>query len=157
MREATVSVPGIARAGILAGLLGAVSIDAYLLTIYVAVSHSLTVAQFYQYVASGAVGKAASASEAFVGLGVAVHLTVSLGWGIGFAYLAARTPQLLTRPLVSGLVYGLVVLMSMWLVEFAAGIWHFPTIASVEQDVVAHCLFYGLPVAYVVSRTLRRA
>lgn len=157
MREATASVPGIARAGILAGLAGAVLIDIYLLAIYVVLGHAYTMTQFYQFVASGAVGPAAYTAASYAWLGALLHVLVSIGWGIGFAYLATRTPQLIARPAVSGVVYGVVVMLSMWLVEFAAAIWRFPSLASFEHDLVSHTLFFGLPVAFVVARTLRRA
>jgi hypothetical protein len=155
MRQATLSTPIIARAGLLGGLAGAILIDAYLLLIYVVLGHASTLAAFYEYVASGAVGKVAYTDPTYAWLGLGLHLVVSITWGIGFAYIAARTPQVLARPLVSGLVFGGVVLIAMWLVEFAAAIWIFPTASSVEHALVSHMLFFGLPVAYVVARELR--
>jgi hypothetical protein len=157
MRQATLSTPTIARAGLLGGLAGAVLIDAYLLLIYVVLGHASTLTAFYQYVASGAVGKAAYADPSYAWLGLALHLAVSLTWGVGFAYVGARTPQVLARPLVSGLVFGIVVLIAMWLIEFAAAIWIFPSASIVEHALVSHLIFFGLPVAYVVSRELRPA
>ncbi len=52
-------VPGVARAGVLGGLAGAITFDAYMLGIFVFLSHTYSLTTFYQYVASGAIGKAA--------------------------------------------------------------------------------------------------
>jgi hypothetical protein len=156
MREATISLPGVARAGIVGGLVGAIAIDLYLLVIYVFVAHAFTLVTFFQRVASGAIGKSAYGDPSYAWLGLALHLAVSVGWGIGFAYVAARTPQVRARPLTSGLVFGGVVMLAMWLIEFAAAIWQFPTAATFEHALVAHMLFFGLPVSYVVARELGR-
>jgi hypothetical protein len=158
MQQATISTPALARAGLIGGLVGAILIDAYLLTIYVFVGHALTLEAFYQLVAAGAIGRAAAfATPSAAWLGLGLHLMVSIGWGLGFAYIAARTPQVGERPLISGIVFGAVVMLSMWLIEFAAAIWNFPTVATFENDLVAHVLFFGLPVAYVVAWDLRRS
>ena len=156
MRAATVSLSGVARAGVLGGLIGAVTIDAYLLSVYVYVAHAYTPTRFFQYVASGAIGKSAYGDPSFAWLGLALHVGVSAGWGIGFAYVAARTPQVRARPFTSGIVFGGVVMLAMWLIEFAAAIWQFPTVATFEHALVAHTLFFGLPVSYAVSRELGR-
>ncbi len=157
MREGTISLPGVARAGILGGLAGAITIDAFLIAIFVVLSHTFTLETFYQYVASGLIGKPAYADPGYVYLGIALHLAVSIGWGIGFAYVATRSPQVIARPLTSGLVFGAVVMLAMWLIEFAAAIWVWPTLASFENELVAHTIFFGLPVAFVVARASRRA
>jgi hypothetical protein len=157
MTEGTMGVPGVARAGVLGGLAGAITVDAYMLGIFVFLSHTYSLTTFYQYVASGAIGKAAYGNPSFAWLGLALHVVVSLCWGVGFAYIATRTPQVLARPLVSGVVFGLIVMLSMALIEFAAAIWAFPTLATFENGVLAHTLFFGIPVAFVVTRELKRA
>jgi hypothetical protein len=156
MHEGTLTRPRIARAGILGGLAGAVTIDLYMLGIFVFLAHTATLTSFYQYVASGAIGKAAYGNPSFAWLGLGLHVAVSLGWGLGFAYIATRTPQVLARPLVSGIVFGLIVMLSMALVEFAAAIWAFPTLATFENGVIAHTLFFGVPVAFVTVREMKR-
>jgi hypothetical protein len=147
----------IARAlgpGILAGLVGGVLIDAYLLAVG-ALSHGLTPAQLYMFVASGLIGKAAYAFPGTVALGAAMHLVISAGWGVGYAYAALGSPQLLARPLISGIVFGLFVYLIMQIVEALTGIWHVPSANDAFTAIVAHSLFFGIPVAYVVSRRLR--
>ncbi len=132
-------------------------IDAYLLVTVVLVGHAATLEGFYQFVASGAIGPAAYA-EGSTGalLGLAVHVAVSLSWGVGYAYAAAQTPQVRSRPIVSGIAYGILVMLAMQLVEVAANIYKIPGPALWFNTLVAHTLFFGLPVALVVSRTTPR-
>jgi len=156
MQAQTLSVPAVLRAGVVAGLLGGVLIDAYLLVTVVLIGHVATFEGFYQFVAAGAIGPAAYADGAGSALlGVAVHLFVSLSWGIGYAYLAATTPQLRTRPIVSGIAYGILVMLAMQLVEVAANMYKIPGPAAWFNTFFAHTLFFGLPVALSTSRTLR--
>jgi hypothetical protein len=150
-------MPTVVVAGITAGVAGAVIVDAYLIVVFVAILHSASIGSFYQFVASGAIGKAAYAEPAAAYLGITVHVLVSLAWGIGYAYVAARTPQVLGRPLLSGVAFGFVVMLAMQLVEVAAGIYTLPTTASLGNDIVAHTAFFGVPVAYVVSSRLSKA
>jgi hypothetical protein len=144
--------------GIIAGLGGGVAIDLYLIATVVVISHSATLVEFYQFVASGAIGPAAyheGSAGALLGLGV--HLIVSIAWGIGFAYLAVQTPQLRSRPIVSGIAFGLLVMVAMQLVEVAANIYRIPDATALINGIIAHTLFFGLPVALVVSRMLKPA
>ena len=87
-----------------------------------------------------------------VALGAMLHVLVSLGWGLGYATVAARTPQVRAHPAVSGFVFGIVVLIAMQIVEVAANVFHAPDTATLLNGFVAHVAFFGLPVAYVVNR-----
>jgi hypothetical protein len=145
--------PAVVAAGISAGVAGAIAVDAYLIGTLVALAHTVSVEAFYRYV--GAIGPAAYAESGGAYLGVAIHVIVSLAWAIGYAYVAARTPQVLARPLVSGIAFGFVVMISMQLVEVAAGIYKLPNTFSLANDIIAHVLFFGLPVAYIVRGRLR--
>ncbi len=140
--------------GLIAGLLGGVLIDGYLLVTVVAVAHRTTVAGFYQFVASSAIGRAAYGEPNAVLLGIALHASVSLAWGLGFAYVASRTPQIVARPLTSGIVYGIVVMLAMQLVEVAANVYTLPDTFALVNSLVAHTIFFGIPIAYVVTRRL---
>jgi hypothetical protein len=142
--------------GLLAGLVGAILIDAYIL-VAGALTHGLTPVQLYTFVASALIGKAAYTLPQAVWLGVAIHLVISAGWGIGYAYAAAGTPQLVQRPLVSGIVFGLFVFLCMQIAEALIGIWHAPSAREAFAGIVAHVIFFGLPVAYVVASRMRVA
>jgi len=154
MQDRILPFPALAVPGAIAGLVGAVLIDAYLLFTLVVAGHLVTVSGFYQYVASGALGKAAYATPGSVALGIAVHVVVAIAWGIGYAYVAARTPQVLSRPLLSGTVFGILVMVSMQLVEVAANIYVLPNTVLFFNGIIAHVVFFGLPVAYIVERRL---
>ncbi len=156
MQPGAQSAPALIGAGVVAGLAGAVIVDTYLIAVLVFLTHATSVANLYRFVASGAIGKAAFAEPGGVYLGVALHVLVSLAWALGYAYVAARTPQVLRRPLLSGVAFGFVVMISMQLVEVAAGIYTLPTTATLANDFVAHTLFFGIPVAYIVSARLAR-
>lgn len=154
MQDRTSRLPALAIPGAIAGLAGAVLIDIYLLVTLVAVGHLTTVAGFYQFVASGALGKAAYGNPNATLLGIAVHFAVGIGWGIGYAYIAARTPQLRSQPAISGVVFGLLVMLAMQFVEVAANIYVLPNTVLFFNGVIAHVVFFGLPVAYIVRGRL---
>ena len=154
MQDRISPFPAIAIPGAIAGLVGAVLIDAYLLLTLVVAGHVATVAGFYEYVASGALGKAAYATPGAVALGIAVHFVVAIAWGVGYAYVAARTPQVLARPFLSGTVFGILVMVAMQFVEVAANIYVLPNTVLFFNGIIAHVVFFGFPVAYIVGRRL---
>jgi len=143
--------------GLIAGIVGAVTIDIYLLGIFVAATHIFTLDGFFQFIASGAVGKSAYADPESGWLGLAIHVGVSMAWGLGYAYAAARAPQLNERPLTSGIVFGIVVMIAMQLVEVAANIYALPNTFALLNQFVAHTLFFGVPIAWIVAARSRAA
>jgi hypothetical protein len=142
--------------GALAGIAGGVTIDAYLLVVG-ALSNGPGPQQLYTFIASALVGQAAYALPGMVWLGVVAHAAISIGWGVGFAYAAVTTPQIASRPYFSGVLFGLVVFIVMQLVTAAAGVARLPTSAQMASGIVAHTLFFGIPVALVVAKRLRAA
>ncbi|MBD5656138.1 MAG: hypothetical protein IAI50_13325 [Candidatus Eremiobacteraeota bacterium] len=154
MQERTISLPALAGPGVVGGFAGAILIDAYLILTVVFASHETSVSGFYRFVASGALGKAAYAEPAAPYLGLVLHLLVGIAWGIGYAYVAARTAQVRQRPLVSGIAFGVVVMIAMQFVEVAANIYRLPDAFSLFNSFVAHVAFFGIPVAYIVAKRL---
>jgi len=147
-------------AGVFAGIVGAVTLTVYVVASNAAQSHAevLHVAeQLFAFTASAAVGPRAFAGGAYVTLGVLVHVLVSIGWGLGYAYAAQREAQLVRRPVLSGLGFGLVVYFAMQLVLVVANLFEKPTPGSVGSGLLGHCVFFGLPVALVVARLTRDA
>jgi hypothetical protein len=140
--------------GALAGIAGGVTIDAYLLVVG-ALTHALSPERLYTFIASALVGQAASALPGMFWLGVALHAAISIAWGVGFAYAAVTTPQITARPYFSGIVFGFVVFVVMQLMMALAGIvTRIPSPGEVLMGIVAHTLFFGIPVALVVTRRL---
>ncbi|GAC1533133.1 MAG: hypothetical protein NVS2B17_00420 [Candidatus Velthaea sp.] len=110
---------------------------------------------FLQFNASVLIGKAAFTSPTYAALGLALHFLVSIGWALGYAYIAERQSQLVTRPWISGAGFGLVVYFAMLIVLVAANAYHPPKPADVGTGLIAHIAFFGIPVALIVARALR--
>ena len=108
---------------IVAGCVGSVTIVACIAGFNLAArTPDFSLANLFAFDASVLVGEAAYAGGAYVALGVLLHLLVSVGWAGGYAYLAARLQQLVTRPLTSGAAFGLIVYFAMQLVIVAANL-----------------------------------
>jgi len=138
--------------GILAGIIAGVVVDAFLFATGV-----LSWPNSYNFIASGLVGKAALGSSAYVPLGIAIHFAISAGWGALFGLTAQRYRQVLAHPFISGLTFGLVVMVVMQLLLLATGMWRAPQSAGqVMLDIVAHTVFFGVPIAWYVNRAARR-
>ncbi len=158
MLESPTSSPwALAMPGVVAGLVGGVLIDAYLIVTLVLATHTVGLAAFFQFTAAGTIGPAAYTQPSSVYLGIALHFLVSIAWGVGYAFVAARTPQVLARPLLSGIAFGVVVMLAMQLVEVAANLYRLPTTFSLFNAFVAHIAFFGIPVAYIVTTMLERS
>jgi hypothetical protein len=157
MLSSTRLAPATVVPGLLAGIVGAAAIDAYLLLTFVAATHTETLDGFFGFIASGAIGKSAYGEPSSIWLGLAIHVAVSLAWGVGYAYAAARAPQLNARPITSGIVFGVVVMIAMQLVEVAANIYTLPNTFSLLNQFVAHTLFFGIPIAWIVAARARAA
>ena len=140
------------RAGTVAGLAGGVLLDAYLVAVN-ALARNIEPASYFEFVASALIGKAGYSLPGTVALGVVTSLVVAGGWGVGYAWAAGRTPAVLARPYLAGTVYGVVVAITMQIVEVAAGIWSPVALGPAFTLLVAHTLFFGIPVA-LITRTL---
>lgn len=140
------------RDGLVAGLASALSIGAYSISTVVFVFHAATLATYFRYIASAALGKSAYTAPEAVPLGVALHVLISVGWCLGYAYLAARTPQIRARPLISGITFGVFVMIAMQLGEVLANIYELPNSFTLLSQFIGHVVFFGIPVAYIVAR-----
>lgn len=143
------------RAGVIGGLVAGVVLDLFLIGAALLTTAGSPVAiliSLWQFVAEWAVGKTALSSPSYAWLGGAVHFLVSMAWGIGFAYAARQRPQVVQQPLVSGIVYGVIVWIGTQLVLVAAGLFRPPSPPEAETELIAYCLFFGLPLAYTVAR-----
>jgi hypothetical protein len=138
---------------VVAGIEGAFTIDAFLWLTTVLPAHSNMVA-FWQYIASVVVGDVAFSAPSYAALGLATNVAVAVGWAGGYAYFVATRPSTNRHWLAAGAAYGVVVYVLMQLILLAGG--HFKGPATPNAFVIiviAHVVFFGIPVAYVV-RTL---
>lgn len=136
----------------LAGIVGAIAIDVYLWLTTLLPAHASILGQ-WQWVASGVVGQMAYSSPAYAWLGVLVHVIVSVGWAGGYAYLTRSQAFLNQRWIVSGLFYGFMVDVFMQLLQLGAHLGFPSDLGVILNGIVAHMVFFGLPVAFVVAKT----
>jgi uncharacterized membrane protein YagU involved in acid resistance len=112
-----------------------------------------------QSVASGLFGREAfSGGDAMAALGLGLHFVMSLLWACVFLAVATLRPSLVRRPIVAGLVFGVVVFLVMRLVVVPLSAcpcpMSFKPLATV-LDLLSHMLLFGVPIAVAVRRASR--
>jgi hypothetical protein len=137
-----------------AGIAGGICIDLFLYFATVLPHHGSMLA-VWQFIASTAFGKPAFTSTGYAWAGLAMHFAVSIAWALGYGYLAATQSGVGARPVISGLVYGFVVWGVMQLVLYTVQALHINSFGDAVINVIAHTLFFGLPVALVTYAQLR--
>ncbi len=109
-----------------------------------------------QGIASGVLGKDSfTGGAATATLGVLVHFTIAFIWTIIF-YAASRRIKFLTaQPIISGVIYGILVYTLMYhlIVPLSAAPFKMPhTADAIALNVFIHIICIGLPIALVVRR-----
>ena len=120
-----------------------------------------SVEKVWQGVAGGWIGGKAAGQSGLSGaaLGVATHFGIAITMAAVFAVVALRVKALYQRPLISGVLYGLLLYAVMYRVvlplRFPAV---FPKWDGVQSlcDIASH-VGVGLAIAWVLSRSARRA
>jgi len=112
----------------------------------------------FQAVASGLLGNAAFSGGAGVqALGIASHFVLSLIWAALFAAVASHVPALMRRPLLAGMVFGVIVFLCMRLIVLPLSAYPrpvtFPPLAT-SLDLLSHMFLFGGPIAFAVNRAL---
>jgi hypothetical protein len=128
-------------AGFVAGLAGAIVMAAFL----------------YAMTLRGIPTEPVLGTPAWTAAGIGLQLLVGAAWGVGYGYLTGSQPQVLRFPLVSGLAFGIVVYTFMQLLVIIDGGYHRPSAGTTIAGLTGYIVFYGLPVAAITSRMLRRA
>jgi hypothetical protein len=141
--------------GVIAGLIGGLLIDVYSFAAIFLLTGTLDVMHEFQFTASGLLGPSALAEPGAAWFGIVVHFALGIVWGIGYVYVASRTPQLHAHPALSGFVYGVVVYLLVLLFDLAAGVKHTPETTTLGNALIAHTLFFGIPIA-LVARARQR-
>lgn len=147
------TIAGAITAGVVAGVTILACVAAFGLAQLPAPGFSLT--GLFEFDASALIGKAAYSNNAYAALGAVLHFCVAVGWAAGYAWTAERQRQLLTRPFVSGAVFGVIVYFAMQFMLFAANVYHNPSPLEFDIGLFAHVVGYGIPVALVVTRFCR--
>jgi hypothetical protein len=140
-------------AGVVAGLVSGATLAAF--AAFAEVRAGLPISTTYTFLAAVVGGATLAAGPAAVAVGVLVLFAGTILWAYGYVYAAQKQGQLLTRPLISGAGFGLIVWFVMQAVLVGAGHFSQPTIYTFDRDMVAFLVFFGVPVAFVASRLLR--
>ena len=144
------------KAGLVAGIAAAVLMDAFLFAMQLAGGTPADkLAGNFVFIAAVLLGPGAYTSPIAVPLGIVLHFCVALGWALGYVYLVRSQPQLISRPWISGAAYGLVVYVFMGIILITAGLYHRVAPGLLFTQIIAHIVFYGIPVAVIASRMLR--
>lgn len=142
--------------GILAGIVGALAIDLYLIITQSWMLHVATPVEISQWDASNLLGRAA-----FFGgiptavLGLVMNLCVGAVWGIILAFVVSRRPQLQRiNPIVVGILFGTIVMLVMRYAIVPLGHAHQPQVdaARLANLWLAHTIGFGIPVVYVFRK-----
>lgn len=82
-------------------------------------------------------------------------LIIPAAWGAGFAYLVRTQPHVLRRPLVAGIVYGLVVYVVMQILLLSVGLYHRGGPAGFFRSILGYGGVFGPAVALITARIAR--
>ena len=136
-----------------AGVVSAVTLAAF--AAFAETRAGLPVTTTYTFLASAVGGDAFGAGAAAVPAGALVLVAGTILWAFGYLWAARKQSQLLTRPLISGTGFGVIVWFVMQAVLVGAGHFTAPTIYTFDRDMVAFVLFFGIPLAVTASRLVR--
>jgi hypothetical protein len=140
-------------AGLGAGLVSGITLGIF--AAFAEVRSGQPITTTYTFLASAVGGAALGDGPSAVPLGVLILFAGTILWAFGYVYGARHQSQLLTRPLLSGVAFGLIVWFVMQAVLVGAGHFTAPTIYTFDRDMVAFLLFFGIPLAWVAARLLR--
>ena len=142
------------KAGLIAGAAAGVLMDVFLFGSQLAAGTPADkLAGNFIFIAAALLGPG-HATSAAVTLAIVLDVCVSIGWAIGYVYLARTQPQLVVRPLISGAVFGFIVYAFMEVI-LITGLSSHVTSGLLFRELIAETIFYGIPVALIVSRLMR--
>lgn len=109
-----------------------------------------------QTVASGLLGNEAySGGVPVAGLGLLLHFAMSYLWASVFLLAYRHVRMLEQRPLLSGVLFGIVVFFTMRLVVLPLSAFPFPMSfkpLATALDLLSHMFLFGVPIAWATRR-----
>ena len=112
-----------------------------------------------QTVASGLLGDAAFTGGVPAAiLGLAGHFSMSYLWAALFVAAASRVTPLVSKPAVTGPIFGILVFFTMRLVVLPLSAFPYPIVfqpLSWGLDLLSHMFFFGLPIAFAAAKAIR--
>lgn len=110
-----------------------------------------------QSVASGPFGDAALANTSYAVAGLLVHFTIMACMVTAYMVVAQRSRLLLDRPILAGVLYGILLWLVMyWVVlplRFHAP--HPSQVVPIAKQLFSHIVLVGIPIGLVARRHLR--
>lgn len=131
-----------------AGIAGGVCFNLFIYLAGLLPAHA-SVLSLWQFAASTAFGKVALASPSYAWIGLLLIFAASIGWGIGYAYLAQARAAVNKQPIISGFIFGAIVYVVMQFVLFSVQALKVPDIMSVYLGILGCTVFFGVPIALV--------
>ena len=117
-----------------------------------------TPVRLLQTVASGLLGTAAfTGGVPAAALGLALHFGMSILWAGAFLVLAKSIPALTLRPVVSGILFGALVFVSMRFVVLPLSAFPYPVTfkpLATALDFLSHTLLFGVPIALAIRKAV---
>ena len=140
--------PGVGRI-IGAGITGGIIVDLFLI-----LTRNAPFPGIYMFIASGLVGPAAFSSPGYIALGIVLHLIISIVWAAIYAALFLRfLPKL--QWWANAVIFGIVVMLGMQVLLLGKHLEPaFPTGSGLVMVLIAHVVFFALPVAYILRNDL---
>jgi hypothetical protein len=113
-------------------------------------------ADLLQTVASGLLGNAAfSGGIPTAASGLILHFLMSYLWAGIFVVAARRLPLLVRQPLLSGILFGVAVFLTMRLVVLPLSAFPYPVTfkpLATTLDLLSHTFLFGVPIAFAARR-----
>jgi len=133
--------------GVVAGIVGGVCFGVFLYLSSLLPDRA-SVLSLLQFAASTAFGKAAFSSASYAWIGLAMIFLASIGWSIGYSYMAHTRRAINKQPIISGFIFGLIVYVVMQFVLFSVQALDSPSIMSVYLGILGCTVFGGIPIAF---------
>ena len=140
-------------AGLGAGIVSGITAAAF--AAFSAARASLPPTAPFDFIAAVFGGPVFAGSSIAVPVGVLALFAYAILWAFGYLYASQKQPQLLTRPILSGVGFGIIVWFVSQAVLVGAGHYSAPTIYSFDRDMVGFIIFFGVPLTLVASRLIR--
>jgi hypothetical protein len=156
--NATSHRAGLFKTILLAGVMGAVLIDLYLVITEGYIFHTANALVISQWDASNLLGPAAFRGGVGAALiGFLLHLTVSLIWAAIIALAAVRVRFIAQHPIVTGIAFGMIVRLVMAYVIVPLGRAQMPhaNVPHLVNLYIAHTLAFGIPVAWIAAHAAK--
>jgi hypothetical protein len=147
------------KAVVAATIVGLIAISLYLMIALQFIFHRPAISLFY-WDASNALGARAFQGGAWSALlGLVMDIPVTLAWAALYVAVARRNAPVLEHPTLSGAVYGAFVMAVMFGIVVPLGNAEQGAMSapSFWNTLIAHVVFFGIPVAWTTTLMIRRA